>query len=342
MRILYGIAGEGLGHATRSKVVIEHLEKKGHKIIAVCGGKAYDFMKKFFKTERIECLRITFINNKVKRLRTILSNLIKFPFKINYNKKLNEIIEKFKPDLIIMDFEPFTAYYARRHKKPLISIDNQHILTNTFLDYHNPVEHYIAKSLVKIFIPEADYTIITSYFYPRISKKNTFLVPLILRKEVLKIKPSLKEHILVYMSTNNEKFLPILKKLNEKFVVYGLNKSEKIGNIELKKFNEKTFINDLSSSKAVITNGGLSTIGESLYFKKPILCIPIKNHYEQMLNAMHIEKSGYGLYAKKLKQKNIKNFLDNLKKYRKSLEHYKVEDNSKLFTLLDTLLKTYQ
>ncbi len=27
-RILYGVAGEGLGHAVRSRVVVEHLSKK--------------------------------------------------------------------------------------------------------------------------------------------------------------------------------------------------------------------------------------------------------------------------------------------------------------------------
>ena len=34
MRILYGVTGEGMGHATRSKVVCEHLLAQGHKVIA--------------------------------------------------------------------------------------------------------------------------------------------------------------------------------------------------------------------------------------------------------------------------------------------------------------------
>src|SRR5690242_20712195 len=40
MRILYGIVGEGMGHATRSRVVIEHLTAQGHSVIAVSSGQA--------------------------------------------------------------------------------------------------------------------------------------------------------------------------------------------------------------------------------------------------------------------------------------------------------------
>ena len=32
MRILYGVVGEGMGHATRSRVVIAHLLEQGHEV----------------------------------------------------------------------------------------------------------------------------------------------------------------------------------------------------------------------------------------------------------------------------------------------------------------------
>ena len=48
MRILYGVVGEGMGHATRSKVVIEHLVSRGHKVKIVVLGRAYQFLKRHF------------------------------------------------------------------------------------------------------------------------------------------------------------------------------------------------------------------------------------------------------------------------------------------------------
>ena len=32
MRVLYGVVGEGMGHAIRSRVVLEHLFAQGHEV----------------------------------------------------------------------------------------------------------------------------------------------------------------------------------------------------------------------------------------------------------------------------------------------------------------------
>lgn len=42
MRILYGVAGEGMGHATRSRVVIDHLTRH-HEVEVVVSGRAHDY-----------------------------------------------------------------------------------------------------------------------------------------------------------------------------------------------------------------------------------------------------------------------------------------------------------
>ena len=40
MKILYGVCGEGMGHATRAAVVIEHLRARGHQILVVASDQA--------------------------------------------------------------------------------------------------------------------------------------------------------------------------------------------------------------------------------------------------------------------------------------------------------------
>lgn len=40
MRILYGVTGEGMGHAIRSRVLLEHLVAQGHEVMVVASGKA--------------------------------------------------------------------------------------------------------------------------------------------------------------------------------------------------------------------------------------------------------------------------------------------------------------
>ena len=45
MRVLYGVVGEGMGHAMRSRVVLDELCKR-HDVQVVVSGRAYDYLKK--------------------------------------------------------------------------------------------------------------------------------------------------------------------------------------------------------------------------------------------------------------------------------------------------------
>ena len=45
MRILYGVVGEGMGHAMRSGVVLDHLTKN-HEVQVVVSGRAHDYLVK--------------------------------------------------------------------------------------------------------------------------------------------------------------------------------------------------------------------------------------------------------------------------------------------------------
>jgi len=47
-RMLYGVCGEGLGHASRSKILINYLKKQNHEIKIIAGGKAYKFLSEEF------------------------------------------------------------------------------------------------------------------------------------------------------------------------------------------------------------------------------------------------------------------------------------------------------
>jgi len=49
VKILYGVVGEGMGHATRSRVVIEHLLSCGHTVRVVVSGRAHDFLRSTFR-----------------------------------------------------------------------------------------------------------------------------------------------------------------------------------------------------------------------------------------------------------------------------------------------------
>src|SRR5438105_14868890 len=45
VRILYGVVGEGMGHAMRSRVILDELTKQ-HEVQVVVSGRAYDYLQK--------------------------------------------------------------------------------------------------------------------------------------------------------------------------------------------------------------------------------------------------------------------------------------------------------
>jgi uncharacterized protein (TIGR00661 family) len=342
MKIVYGVAGEGMGHAIRSKPIIEHLTKK-HEVVVVTGGKSHPFLSKFFKTIEIPSLRISFSNNKIRPIRTFFNNIIRIPHYLKGYYSLFKHIKQFNPDVVISDFEPLTNYNSFIHKKPLISISNQQISTNTAIDKEGHALHrFFSNTIIKLFSPKADYYFIPTFFFPKVTKKNTFLFSPILRNEILNLNPSKGEHFLVYLSTEDNNSISFLKNTDLPFIVYGLNKEKKEKNVIFKKFSEKQFIKDMAYSKAVICNGGANTICEALYFHKPVLSIPIEGHHEQFLNAFYIEKLGFGHFAEKFNEGSLTHFVKNLRKYESKLKTYSGNGNSLLFKKLDYVLKNFK
>src|SRR6188768_3382094 len=77
MRILYGVVGEGMGHAMRSRVVLEHLIAQGHELEIMASGRATDFLsKRFSGVNRIHGLHMIYDENRVRRGKTLWSNVL--------------------------------------------------------------------------------------------------------------------------------------------------------------------------------------------------------------------------------------------------------------------------
>lgn len=341
--ILYGVSGEGSGHSSRAKVIISYLQSRGHKVKVISYGKGYENLSPVFDTERIFGLRFFYKDNEVRYLKTVFNNYLKIPSAANSVKKVVKIIKDFRPRLVISDFEPISCIAANIKKIPLISIDNQHCLTNTKIEYPRKYkkEALAAKAVISLMTLQPKAFLLADFYYDKIIKKNTFAFPPILRDEVLRAETSVKDYILVYLTSDFKQIIDILRQINKKFIVYGFDKNEQRDNITFKTASQDGFLRDLADCEGVIANAGLTLITEALYLKKPYLAWPIKGQFEQIINGYHLEKTGYGKYWDELDKERIESFLFNLDLYRKNLEKHKKEDNSKIFLKLDQLIKLY-
>jgi uncharacterized protein (TIGR00661 family) len=341
-KILYGVAGEGMGHAFRSKALIEELSKE-HRIKVVASDRGYNLLSEKFDTTKIDYFRIIYRKNKVAHLLTVLNNLARFPVIFLRSRRISGIIKSFKPDIAITDFEPLTDYYAYFSKIPVISIDNMHAITNASHD-NIPKKYnfsiWASKLIVNSFVIKADRFFINAFFSCRLTEKNSALIKPLLRNSIFKAKTSDKGHILVYQtSKSNKKLLKEMRNVSQKFIVYGFDEDRQLGNIVMKKTSEKGFLEDLASCKAVITNGGFTLISEALCLKKPILSIPIKNQFEQTLNAIYLEKLGYGMLAEESSADIIKKFIKNIPQYSNKLKNYKKYNNNGAIRKIDAAIR---
>ncbi len=349
MKLLYGVVGEGMGHATRSKVVIEHLESRGHSVKIVASGRAFHFLSQAFPdVVEIAGLTLHYDNGAVNRERSLLHNVLLSPRMILDNASAYfEEVRGFGPDLVISDFDSFAHLFARRHGLPVISIDNQQIIHRCKHDKDIQdgleLDFQTTKTFVKAKLPGCDHYLITTFFFPKVRGKfahNTTLVPPILRKAVLDVRPTRGDHVLVYQtSTSDQQLLPTLKKLrNRSFVVYGLRRDAIEDNCVIKDFSEDGFVADLASARAVVTNGGLSLLHEAIYLGKPIFSVPVRHQFEQEMNARYLEKLGYGLSAPSLQSDTLEWFLQQESRYVAALSAHRQNGNQVLCQCLDSLL----
>lgn len=319
MNILYGVNGEGLGHAMRSVEIIKPLLKENNVKI-VTGGRALDYLKKIGSLKKVSHLSFVTKNGKIKYRRTALLSILKFPFFVYHflSILISSIIKR--PNVIITDFEPITAYVGFILRIPVISFDNQHIVTDTKIPKVVGVaSRLFYKTIVYFMIPFPRKKIITGFFYPKVSGKNAVLINPVVREMISKQKVKKGERLLVYLSLGDDSLLKELNKLKERCIVYSKTNLKSTKYLKIRKFNEKEFAKDLANSKAVICNAGMTTLSESIYLKKPVLCIPLKGHMEQELNAYYIQERGYGVSREKINDNVLREFLKNLSIYENNL-----------------------
>jgi uncharacterized protein (TIGR00661 family) len=349
MKILYGVPGEGMGHATRSKVIITHLLKE-HDVRVVSSSRAYEFLNKQFpeRVYEIKGLNFVYKDGGIEKLKTLQSILKKSPHDLFENiTTYKKIYKEFIPDLIITDFETSAYLYGKYLKVPIIDVDNIQVISRCKLDIKIPKEekfnYNLAKTICKYRVPDCDNYLLSTFFDAKIEKENTAFIPPILRDEIINAKTEIKDHILVYQtSSSQQNLINVLNEVeNEKFLVYGCNVDEVNGNCILKKFSEVGFIEDLATSKAIISNGGYSLISEAVYLHKPVCSFPITNQFEQYMNAAYIEKLNYGKHIAQFNSEGIVEFLEKLDLYYENISNYKQNGNEKTFKELDNLLFIY-
>lgn len=348
MRILYGVVGEGMGHATRSRVLLEELSRQ-HEVHIVVSGRAQKYLEeRFASVHGIWGLTIAYAQNQVKSWQTVLQNLRGAVHGWPQNvRQYFELVNDFRPDVVVSDFESFSYLFGRNHFLPVISVDNMQVMNRCRHDpsllrgFEDPFE--VSRSIVKSKLPGCFHYLVTTFFRPPLRKERTTLVPSILRPEILAATSEPGDHLLVYQSATTNAALPdLLQKLGVPCRIYGLRRDlehdEVDGHLTYRPFSEAQFIEDLRTCRGVIAGGGFTLMSEAVYLHKPMLSVPIEGQFEQVLNALYVQRLGYGLHAKALTLPTLEEFLEKLPRLAESLKGYQQEGNAVTMATLNAQL----
>jgi uncharacterized protein (TIGR00661 family) len=301
MKILYGVQGTGNGHVTRARALNKHFRRFGLEVDFLFSGRE---RRKYFDMEEFgqnwQCLQgltFSYSGGRIKILGTLFGNRI--------NTFLEEIrsLDLAAYDLVITDFEPVSAWAARRQKKPCIGIGHQYAFRYTVPKSGN---NMVSKLLMRFFAP-ANYRLGLHWHH-----FNAPILPPIaeIHPEVRQID---RDKIVVYLGFEEiEDIVQFVEPFQSwLFVVYGpFTDYESFGNIQLKPLSREGFCRDLETCNGVISNAGFELASEAIQLGKKLLVKPLMGQMEQMSNAKALELLGLGMTMETLDRNTLREWLN--------------------------------
>lgn len=298
--IVYALAGYGRGHSSRALACAALLRAEGHRVTFCCGGPAKRRLEALSESViDVPALKPAIHGNRGDLVKTALLNAKTFGLGPDFVRLVAQL-ERLNPQLLLADFEPFAPAAADMLGLPVVTLNHQQIVTET--RYRVPPRYrlsaLITGAAIRALCPyRTHYSLISSFYFPKLKhpRRATLLGPL-LRQEVLALSPKHGEHFLVYFNggAGLERLAERLAGVNASFVVYNVNApQEKPENILFKR-PSPDFLEDLAQCRGVICTAGFNLISEALFLNKPLFVTPNRGFFEQTLNALYLERDGWG------------------------------------------------
>lgn len=344
-RILYGVSGEGSGHSSRSREVLPDLIERGHEVRIATYARGITNLASDYDCIEIEGLTIVSRDNKVSRIGTLVENLRR---SVRLGKRWAQLrregIRDFKPDVVITDFEPMTAYLARLNGIPLITVDNQQRMR--YMRYTPPpgmtLDRWITVGVIAAMTPKPDASCVTAFVPGEPTNDRTWIFPPLVRRRVRAATPTNGDHFLIYTTSGYDTLNEVAQSFpDERFIVYGSGRDDAVANLQFKLPSRDGFLEDLLAAKGVIATAGFTLISEALFLGKPYLALPTTGQFEQQLNAWQLEQSGYGVAAHGDLRACVARFIDSIPEIAKAVAKAPRNDGSelrnKVIELIDAL-----
>ncbi len=319
-KYVLSIQGEGRGHMTQAISMYEMLIEQGHEISAVILGSSgsRDIPQFFYEKIKCEIVQLpspNFVTDKknksINLSKSIIHNIKRIKIFKESLRKIDELMKKHEPDVVINFFDLLIGLYYRYYKPKakLICIAHQYIYLHSDFDF--PQGRWLDKAAIKFFTKltskGSSKNLALSFYNIRTTHEDVVIVPPLLRREIFELESEQEDYFLVYL-VNNGYYEELIEwhKNNPNVEVHCFtDQPEKLqttypyANTKLfvHALNDQLFLEMMSKSKGLASTAGFESVCEAMYLGKPVLMVPIEGHYEQFCNSRDAYKAGAGIFA---------------------------------------------
>ena len=299
MKILYGVQGTGNGHITRARAMAAELKKLPVSVDFLFSGRAPD---QFFDMEVFGdySLRdgLTFVTREG-RIRPLATLWNSKP--LRFLKDVRQLsLENY--DLVVTDFEPVTAWAARRKGVKLVGLGHQYAFHYNIPQHHgSPIQ----RAILKKFAPAPTCLGLHWHHFEQAILPPIAPVscggPAVNRKQYIVYLPFESIAGIRQLLGGFDDYL---------FQVYHPDATPgQEGHIHWHRPGRETFQNDLHASEGVICNAGFELASEVLQLGRKLLVKPVSGQSEQHSNALALDLLGYGHVMYKLDSAKVADWL---------------------------------
>jgi uncharacterized protein (TIGR00661 family) len=303
MRILYGVQTTGHGHLVRSTPIIRQLRERGHEVDVLLSGPPPDpawparigapFSTRPGLTFSAEGGRIRYVKTALEgRPVAFLRDVLRSPAQT--------------PDLVVTDYEPITAWYARRTGLPSVGIG--HLYAFAWPGVPRARGNVITRNVMDWFAPVS---------IPAGTHWDSFGAPLLpptVDPEIRSLPrgPVDPDFVLVYAGFEPlGRLVPVLKQFpRHRFHVYApVPEDRQDANVSVRPISRPRFVADLARCAGVIANAGFTLTSECLHLGIAVLVLPLHGQLEQESNGVALERLGLGTVTHRLQREEVRRWL---------------------------------
>ncbi|OOE57770.1 glycosyltransferase [Salinivibrio sp. ML323] len=286
MKLLYGVQGTGNGHISRARAMARALAGYDVDVDFVFSGRPaerYFDMAPFGDYRTFTGMSFVSRDGKIDMLATA---------RHNHLAQLRRDIRQLDVsgyDKVISDFEPISAWAARRQGVPSVAISHQAAFSHA-VPKHG--ETLINRMIMRYFAP-TDYAIGLHWYH----FNQPILPPIIDTTPVDKAvtPPAAERAVLVYLPFESLSAVSeLLLRFSQPFICFHpeVNAPYQRENLTLMPLGKESFHTALNQCQGVIANGGFELPSEALSLGKKLLLKPLSGQFEQLSNVATLSQLG--------------------------------------------------